>query len=283
MVVAILAVMISPIASGRPSLWKANILAGGDPQVLYADAFAMEQLPGAPLDWAQALGRNLAENTRNLIWTTEDADGWAERSAIWFLLSGIPLGMYLGIREHDWFAGGVAASTAILLLADLSCYDIWGYRGVRALLVMEPFVAMLWGKLVARWIARRQGDVALVAVAAALGVTSALLIWRGQEEVNAGTVQDAAFMESIAPESGRLLVSPFDISLGYVNSHYPARWAFPPSDCRSLQLLDTHDEIGTLVLRVGDVPTEMLDGCGLRLRSDAEREYRGATYRVLRR
>jgi hypothetical protein len=284
MAIAIAAVLASPIATGRPSLWKANILSSGDPQALYADAYAMERVPAGPLDWAQALGRNLVDNARNLVWTTQDADGWAERTAIWFLLSGIPLGLYLGVRENDWFAGGVTAATAVLLLADLSCYDIWGYRGVRALLVMAPFLAMLWAKVLARWIGDSLGRQAvIVGGLAVIGFVGALVVWRGQRDVDAGTLHDAAFMESIGPETGRLLVSPFDISLGYLNEHYPARWAFPPSDCRSLQLLDAQEAIGTLVLRVGEAPKEMLDGCGLALRVEEEREYNGTTYRVLRR
>jgi len=284
MLAAIGMVLESPIAAGRPTLWKANILAGGDPRVLYADAYAMEQLPTAPLDWVRALGRNLADNTRNLLWTTEDADGWAERSAIWFLLTGIPLGVFLGWREQDWFAWGVSAATLVLLVADLSCYDIWGYRGVRALLVMEPFVAMLWAKLLTRWLGDNPRKQALlVAAVAVAGVLGATLVWRGQAEADADTLQDMRFMESVAPDVGRLLVSPFDVSLGYVNAHYPTRWAFPASDCRSLRLLNEREEIGTLILRVGEVEKEMLDGCGLPLRIAGDRPYRGTSYRILRR
>jgi hypothetical protein len=284
MAIAIVSVLISPIATGRPSLWKANILAGGDPQVLYSDAYGMEQLPSKSMDWAHALRGNFLDNARNLLWTTEDSDGWTERTAIWFLLSGIPLGVYLSARKRDWFARGVTIGVAVLLLADLSCYDVWGYRGVRALLVMEPFVAMLWGRLIANWLGNKPGKQLLfAAVAGLVGVLSALLIWRGQREADAGTVNDLAFMESIAPASGRLLVSPFDISLGYVHEHYPERWAFFPSDCRSLQLLNARDEVGTLVVRVGEAPQEMLNGCGLPLRFEGERDYRGTRYRVFRR
>jgi len=149
---------------------------------------------------------------------------------------------------------------------------------------MEPFVAMLWARVFVRWSQENARRTAIaVSLIAVIGLVGAVLIWRAQREADAGTLQDFAFMESIAPQSGKLLVSPFEISLGYVNSHYPIRWAYPPSDCRSLQLLDQREEVGTIVMRVGDEPNQMLGGCGLPMKIDGDREYRGTTYRILRR
>jgi hypothetical protein len=143
---------------------------------------------------------------------------------------------------------------------------------------------MLWARVFVRWFRRDLWERAIPVVFIAIaGVLGTVMIWRAQREVDAGTLQDLAFMESIAPENGKLLVSPFEISLGYVNAHYPMRWAYPPSDCRSLRLLDEREQVGTMVMQDGDDTTEMLEGCGLPLRRDANREYRGATYRILRR
>jgi hypothetical protein len=278
-------VMRSPVATGRPSLWKANILAGGDPKVLYADAFAVEELPSSVRDWADALGGNFMDNLRNLVWTSQDADGWAEEFSVWFLVGGIPLGAWLGWRGRDAFAGGVAVAVTVLLVADLSCYDIWGYHGARALLVLLPFVAMLWGRVAVSALARRGSWARSVAVmtCGAVGIAGAVQLIRAQAEVNAGAIQDRAFVTALAPDVGRMLVSPYDISMGFVNEHYPMQWAFLPSDCRTMRLLDARHAIGTLVVPVSEgTPSDLLQGCGLPLRLDGVREYRGGPYRVFR-
>jgi hypothetical protein len=281
MTVVVGAVMLSPAGAGRPSLWRADVLTGGDPRVVYADAYAMERLPSGLRDWAGALRGNLRDNARNL-WRARDADGWAEKSAVWFLLSGIPLGAWLWWRRRDAFAGGVSAAVAALLAADLSCYDIWGYHGVRALLVMQPLVAILWGAVVARWLGERGWwrGLALAACFVA-GMAGAVVILGAQAEVNADTLEDVAFLEAIRPDNRLLVASPYEISLGYVQEHYPVRWAFLPSDCRTMRLLDERYEIGTVILPE-DASAEMLGGCGLPFSSEEE-EHAGVRYRVLSR
>ena len=283
MAVVVCAVMLLPMGAGRPSLWRADVLTGGDPKVVYADAYAMEKLPSRLRDWREALVGNLRDNARNL-WRARDADGWAEKSSLWFLLSGIPLGAWLGWRRRDAFAGGVGAAVAFLFAADLSCYDIWGYHGVRALLVMEPFVAILWGLVMARWLAgqARWWQGAALAACFVAGTLGAVLILRGQAEANGDTLEDMAFVESLHPEDELLMASPYDISLGYVQEHYPARWAYLPSDCRTMQLLDRRYEIGMVILPESGASEEMLSGCGLPFSAE-EREHAGARYRVLRR
>jgi len=284
MAAAVVAVMLSPVGAGRPSLWRADVLAEGDPKVLYADAFAMGNLPSGVRDWADALGGNFRDNARNLVWRSQDADGWVEKSAVWFLLSGIPLGAWRWRRRRDGFAGGVSAAVAVLLAADLSCYDIWGYHGVRAFLVMEPFVAILWGVELQRWLRERGRWRQTLAVAACFvaGTAGAVLVMRGQAEVNADTLEDTEFLESLRPDNQMLVASPYDISLGYVQEHYPVRWAFLPSDCRTMRLLDERYRIGTVVLPESAASGEMLQGCGLGFSSE-EQEHAGVRYRVLRR
>jgi len=284
MAAAVVVVMLSPIGAGRPSLWKADVLAEGDPKVLYADAFAMGSLPSGLRDWGEALGGNFRDNLKNLVWTTQDADGWVEKSAVWFLLSGIPLGAWQWRRRRDGFAGGVSVAMLVLMTADLSCYDIWGYHGVRAFLVMEPFVAILWGTALERWLRGRGRwwQIAPLAACFLAGTVAAVLVMRGQEEVNADTLEDTEFLESLRPDNRMLVASPYDISLGYVQEHYPVRWAFLPSDCRTMRLLNERYEIGTVVLPENEASEEMLQGCGLGF-SSAEQEHAGVRYRVLRR
>jgi hypothetical protein len=281
--VMLVALISSPAGAGRPSMWKANILAQGRFEALYTDAFALKQVPDAERDWMVAIVYKFHSNLCSLIRVS--AAGHLEGPALLFLLSGIPLGVWLWLRKRDAFALGVALAVSLLLIADLCAYTVWSFRGVRSLLLMEPFVAMLWGMTLGFWTRERGQAVrnlpVLLCFVVGAGVT--VSIWEAQTEALVQAKEDTSFLESVIGDSKRLVVSPWRLSLDYVNEHYPQRWAFVPANCPTMQLLDLEDDIGTLIVPVEPGLEAELGSCGTGLMFDGEKVWRGTRYWIFRR
>ena len=148
--VVLVAIILSPAGAGRPSLWRANILAHGRFDAVFSDAFALQQVPSSGPDWMAAVGRKFISNLVSLIAWPAFA-GPLEGVTVLFLLSGIPLGVWMWRQKRDAFALGVALAVSLLLITDLCVYAVWNHRGIHALLLMEPFVAILWGVTITLW------------------------------------------------------------------------------------------------------------------------------------
>jgi hypothetical protein len=279
----LLALIASPAGSGRPSLWKANILAQGRFEALYTDAFALQQVPDSGRDWMAAVGLKFLVNLYTLVRGFGGAR-W-EGVALLFLLSGIPLGLWLWRQKRDAFALGVALAVCLLLLADLCVYTVWYYRGIRTLLLMEPFVAILWGIAMGLWTRHRRQAVrnlpVLLCFVVGVGVT--VSIWLAQRAVVVQAKEDTSFLESAIRDSKQLVVSPWWLSLDYVNEHFPQRWAFVPVNCRTMQLLDSKEGIGTLIVSAQPGLEAERGSCGTGLKFNGEKVWRGTRYWVFQR
>jgi 4-amino-4-deoxy-L-arabinose transferase-like glycosyltransferase len=281
--VVLVALVLSPAGAGRPSMWKANILAQGGFEALYSNAFALKQVPDSGRDWVAAVGYKFHSNLYSLM--RGFAYGRLESAAMLFLLSGIPLGVWLWLRKRDAFALGVALAVGLLLIADLGVYTVWSFRGIRSLLLMEPFVAVLWGMTIGLWTRDRGPAVRNLLVSSCfvvgLGVTAS--ICRTQRDAVAQAKEDTSFLESVIGDSKQLVVSPWVLSLDYVNEHYPQRWAFVPANCPTLQLLDLKEGIGTLIVPAQPGLEAERGSCGTGLKFDGEKVWRGTRYWVFRR
>jgi hypothetical protein len=280
----LVAMLVSPAGSGRPSMWRANILARGGFDALYTDAFAAERLPDSSRDWAVAMAQKFRGNLKKLFSLRGFSDRWLERTAMAFLLSGIPLGVWLWVRKRDAFGLGVAGAVSLLLLVTLCAYDLSYYRGIRSLLLLQPFVAVLWG-IVVEPLTRARGKIVrslpgLLCFFA--GVTTAGYVLWQDVSVNAQTRENTAFLESIVGGDQRMVVSPYSLSLDYVNKHYPQPWAFVPENCPTMQLLDDRYSIGTLIFPVQPGVGVERGFCGTKLAFDEEKVWRGTRYWVFR-
>lgn len=201
-----------------------------------------------------------------------------------FLLGGIPLGVWLWVKRRDAFALGAALALSLLLIADLCVYTVWDYRGIRSLLLMEPFIAVLWGKTLAAWMRKRGRTTpnVLVLLFFLVGVGITVLTWRMQRNVVVQAKEDTSFLSSVVGDSKDLVVSPYWISLDYVNEHYPQQWAFVPANCPTMRLLDEKESIGTLIMPVESGLELDPSVCGTGLRFDGEKLWRGTDYRIFR-
>ena len=279
----LVALILSPAGAGRPSLWKANVLAHGRFDALYSDAFALQQVASSGPDWTAAVGLKFISNLYSLIAWRAFA-GPLEGASVLFLLSGIPLGVWMWRQKRDAFALGVALAVSLLLIADLCVYAVWNHRGIHALLLMEPFVAMLWGVKITLW-TRDRGPVVhslVVPMCFVVGVGMTVSIWRIQKDASLRAKEDTSFLESVIGDSQQMVVSPFWLSLDYVNEHYPQRWAFIPANCPTMQLLDAKEGIGTLIVPAQPGPEAEHRSCGTGLKFDGERVWRGTRYWVFR-
>jgi hypothetical protein len=282
----LVALVLSPAGAGRPSLWKANIIAQGRFAAIYSHAFALEPLPGSASAWTLALVHKFVSNLHSLVSLQGFAEGWLERTAMFFVLTGVPLGLWMWWRKRDGFALGVAAAAAVtlLLVADLCLYSVWLYRGIRSLLLMQPFVAVLWGIVIGRW-TRNWGNGPrrlLVTVFSLLGVGAAIYVLQTEAPVDTRARQNSPFLESVVGDDQRMLVSPFRLSLDYVNQHYPQLWAFIPENCPTMQLLDARYGIDTLIMPAQPgMPQPKL--CGTALEFAGQRVWEGTGYWLYRR
>ncbi|HWF02214.1 MAG TPA: hypothetical protein VHA06_00930, partial [Candidatus Angelobacter sp.] len=281
--VVLVAMILSPAGAGRPSLWKANILAQGRFEAVYSDAFALQQVPSSGPDWMAAVGHKFISNLYSLI-ALRDFTGPMERLTVLFLLSGIPLGVWMWRQKRDAFALGVALAVSLLLIADLCVYAVWNHRGIHALLLMEPFVAMLWGVTITLWTRDRGPAVQslLVPMCFVVGVGTTTSIWQIQKDNTLRAKEDTAFLESVIGDNRQMLVSPFWLSLDYVNEHYPQRWAFVPANCPTMQLLDAKEDIGTLIVPAQPGPEAEQRSCRTGLKFDGEKVWRGTRYWIFR-
>ncbi len=282
-VAVLAALLLSPVGAGRPSMWKANILAQGSLDAVYSDAFALDRFPGSVSTWTIRATHTFLANSHSLVSPKGFLDGWFERTAMIFLLSGVPLGFWMWRRRRDGFALGVAATVTVLLVADLCLYTVWGYRGVRSLLLMQPLVAILWAVAIAQWTRtwewKRQ--ILLLTAGALIGASAVIYVLRSEATIDAQTRANTSFLESIVGDDRDMVVSPLALSLDYVNRHYPQLWSFVPENCRTMQLLNARYKIGTVIM-----PAKKAGGadilCDTGLAFAGEHSWRGVTYAVYR-
>lgn len=283
--------LMSPVARGRgrSTMLQNEVLGASDTAVIADAAFASTQQPGAE-DWAAGIWKKMVRNTKQLCagrFSRPHPD-LLEEFGLYFLVSGIPLALWLWLRTRDAVYFSVFLMCGGLLLAVLGLNQVWSLRGVRALLLTQPFVALLWSKVLRdRW-ENLPRNRALAGLAAALwvgfGIVSVYRVFASESQLNRRSAKDTAFLESLQPDNLELLVSPFGMSLDFVLKHHPAKWAFIPANDATLRLLDHKYPIGTLVLR--DANARSLNPAviaSLGLIQEADRYYRKQKIEIYKR
>jgi dolichyl-phosphate-mannose-protein mannosyltransferase len=290
---AVVLIMLTlPIASGRPSLWTASVFYRGQFEATYADAFATAGLHIGPIQWVIAIARMIRGNLHELLIPhfAIGVPSLLDFFSMLFVLSGIPIGLFLWRRERSGFALGVAAMVLLMLLMELGFYKIWGYYGTRVILICQPFVAVLIALLLDRYLKRiRTGRliaVATVTIVAIIATGSTYQVFRNEARINAEAAADTSFLESLGHDTRGLLVSPYEVSLPYVQKHYPARWSFVPANLRTLKILDEKYSVTTLLLPLGNSAPGSLqisDVTSIGLSEEKVITYRGMAFRVFKR
>lgn len=242
-----LAVLWSPLAAQRPSLFRANLF---DPRftTVYTDAVAQRNLTVSKPPLLPAMATRLGVNLlslKNMLLHGEPA----ETFALIALLTTIPIGLFLGWRGRDGWLTGSAAAVLVLLGTDLLLYDVSQMRGVRFLLQGACLMAISWARLL-----RGVPIARPLAIGGLLGVlllmSCSAMVWIHAEEpaLNASAALDTRFVESLAHDDRTVLVAPASISLDYVVRHYPVQWSFMPANRETLALLSSRHRVGTILL-----------------------------------
>jgi len=279
--IVLLVLLLSPAGAGRPSMWQGNILQKSSSDSLYSDAFAVKEVPRSVEDWTLAIGRKFVSNLRSLVSLKDFLGNWLERFSMLFVLSAVPLGLTMWWRKHDGFALGVVAAVCILLVGDLFFYTVWFYRGIRVLLLMQPFVAVMWGHSLAEWMHTRSQALhcASLTLIVLVGVGAATIALQKQAFMDRWGQLNAGFIESVVGGDRNMVVSPFPLSLDYVNDYYPQEWAFVPSNCATMRLLDARYQIGTVIMP-SEKGTPSKNLCGTHLQFVGARLWRDESFWV---
>lgn len=238
-------VLASPLASGRPSLLRDNLFAG--------HVFPSGAGPGVA-DWVVAIGRKFAVNTADLLAGSYSSYHPAalEVLSVYSIVAAIPISFIVWRRTHDALHLSILLMLVALVGSILCLYMVWWYRGLRILLLAQPFAGMMWVEFLSPyWRALPRRALRNGAAAVGLLLVSAAGFWsvfRTEPELTRQAAEDVAFLESMQHNTNGLLVSPWEFSLDYTLKHHPAKWATPPDSDALLKVLNSRFPISTLLL-----------------------------------
>ena len=247
--VLLAAVLAWQIHSGKGSLPLDVALTEG---FNYADAFS----PAGAASLAELLGALPSYALRNLSTMLSSATSrWMAFEPLIVMLLAAILGLLHSPKK-------LACAVMCLLVVALSLvtflYEWNAYRGTRTVLFVFPLCAVVAAPVLLGWLESLRERVRF-SYARRLPHFLALLLgilWssRGAQAMARGMgpahgARTLEWLEKLPIDDSRLFVSPYEISLNYVHAHYPIRWSFVPANVRTLRLLDSTHEIGTLIIR----------------------------------
>jgi 4-amino-4-deoxy-L-arabinose transferase-like glycosyltransferase len=85
-----------------------------------------------------------------------------------------------------------------------------------------------------------------------LTILSCINIVNSTKRIEKIEANNLTFMETLPINKNKLLASPIWVSMAYVYKNYPSKWAFPPDDKKTLNLLIKKYDLGTLILTTND-------------------------------
>jgi len=277
--------VVFSIFSDRPSIMLPTIFIG-DFLAVYADAFAMDQVSISISDWLRAIWGHLTVNLHYFFPPVEQVS-YLEMFSLWFVLLAIPAGLFVFMSERDFFILGCTVMVIVLFLFVLGLYSIWGFRGVRTMLICLPFSAIIMARLLlSRFDPRyhRKLIVVLLVAGSIFGVAGVSSVYANQNLVRADDMRKTGFLEKIG-HNNSMLVAPHWLSMDYVNKHHAVKYSFIPANGKTLKLLKQRYQVGTLVLPIGEEgvtlkPREVISN-GFRV--EGEGSFRGVHFLFFKR
>lgn len=281
---ALIAVLVlsSPVSIARPSLAPFNILLL-DENKLYADAFILNRINPSVFDWTVAPFTKIVHNTR-LLYSLFSSIFRSVFSAHLFvvtgvsvfevvslglILLGIPFGLLVLLRrpQHTLVIASVAVP-AVLLLAILALYYVLYFQALRILLLAVPFECILYAVILRRthkavdvrkqvWRSRQILAVSSVAIAFALSVGLTYAALAPDATTQARADRAITFLDSLGHDPAYVLVTPPQIAFDYVYQHPRVDWSFLPANRATLELLNSVEAVGTIVLPAADAETDL--------------------------
>ncbi|MFT5476696.1 MAG: hypothetical protein ACI8Y8_002036 [Planctomycetota bacterium] len=256
-VMALATVLAWQIGSGKGALPLTMALTGG---FNYPDAFA-EPVSATLAELAVKLPRYAARNLSVLL--SNATSRWMSVEPVLALILLAATGL---LHSAKRLAIGVVGLLVVTLAMVTFFYEWQAFRGTRSVLFVYPLCALAAAPVLGHWIAHtraRTGKGRIGRLSYLLFLLPAVL-WsaRGAEAMAQGMrstygARTIECLDQVAIDRERLFVSPFEISLDYTLANYPIRWSFVPLNARTLRLVDSKHEIGTLIIRPDQLTAPM--------------------------
>ena len=256
-------VYVSPIASGRPSLIKADIfIKESGAERIYRDAFAADQIKATAGNWCRTLFHRFGDNVRLLAKRISEQQRSFYILMLLPLLIAIPVGFIWGAIQRDVPALGGAALLLLTLAFVCTFYSVRHDRPVRVAMFAFPLVALLEARLTIAFFSLIAGHIPpvfrlwppailILVVVAWVGATcfkgfTDMAFWDTADE------RANRFIEDLHHDDTTMLVAPHLLGIPYLNQHYPLNFSFVPANAETLQLLCSKYKVGTLILNPFD-------------------------------
>jgi 4-amino-4-deoxy-L-arabinose transferase-like glycosyltransferase len=252
-VMIVLSVVLVPILAfvingDRPSFLKMNLL-DADIAGKYLDAFAFKDVTLTPVDWVRLLANRMMSNLQLLL--DMPIGGPLEFACMWSMLVSIPVGTVLALIKRSLLPFSFAFTAGAVCVSLLATYNVWDYVGVRNMMICLPFIALIYAETLLSLVRLEHRGKLLAGVLTCgllLGGTAVWSVFDSQERLNRLAEAATTFLEKAGHDDGRLLVSPYWLSLPYVSRHHPVQWSFVPANKETLRLLGEKYDIGTIVV-----------------------------------
>ncbi len=267
-----MAVMRSPIASGRISLWAANLF-DPTPHAIYASAVAQKALATTHHSMLGAVIYKLKSNIHFTLLMVRnsliDADQRYEFLALFLIAAGMCAVLVAGVRSRQAPLLAAGGMTLLMFLALVTIYNLHGYRGVRVLLFCVPLLAVGIAHLCLTAKHARPWTIAVVAFSAIAAVSTLATRAQCTQRDDALEAYDTMALDMLHHDDRRMLVAPYEIAMRYAFDHYPVKYSFSPGDIATLEMLEERFDVGTLICPTSGteaLPAAQLLKRGYRLR-----------------
>lgn len=148
----------------------------------------------------------------------------------------------------------ITALAVLSLIFSVQMYFV-SYKGLRQLLFVVPFLLSVISNAIIS--SKMRKKVIFIALAMIFIVWSSLFYFSLKKfnkdfiMANAYDKKCNEFLDSIGVLNTKFFVAPHDISLDYVNLHYPIKWSFIPDNEETLKLLTDNYQVDMLIIPLG--------------------------------
>lgn len=266
---------------------------------LYTDAFAVKNIHLSYLETLIIMLKNTLQNISDFQSVLFSWKYWPAGFTFYLMvlvLSGVCMIILRYNRKISRSFGYFTITTVLILIAvTFSILMYFMNSGIRQILFMVPFLlCIVFYALSTSEISKRRGLILSLQAIILFSCSVLFLISINNFRndfimANAYEQKCNTFLDSLGVSKSAFFVAPHEISLDYVNTHYPVRWSFVPSNEETLKLLSKKYPVDVFIIPLGHpltvdmkeqkVKTSLLDGA---FSATETRVFNNAAYLVYR-
>jgi len=225
---------------------------------LYTDAFAVKDIHLSYLNMLVILLSNAAQNVSSFTRVLFSWKYWPTGFTFYVMVLVLSfvcmIIVFLNKKINRAFGYFTIITVSIVIAITFSVLMYFMNSGIRQILFMVPFLfCLVFYALFTSEISRRKGLTFFLL--AAILASSIFLFFVSLNNFHNDFVKADAyaqkcddFLDSIGVSGASFFVAPHDISLDYVNGHFPIKWSFIPSNEETLKLLADKFRIDMLII-----------------------------------